>query len=385
MDFIGGLPKAMGKDTILVVVDRFTKYAHFFALAHPYNAKEVAELFVREVVKLHGFPTSIVSDRDRVFLSTFWSEMFKLAGTKLKFSSAYHPQTDGQTEVVNRCVETYLRCVTGLKPKQWPKWLCWAEFWYNTNYHSAIKTTPFKALYGREPPVIIRGNDSLTSVDEVEKMTAERNLIIDELKENLEKAQNRMKQQANKHRRDVQYEVGDLVYLKIQPYKLKSLARRKNQKLSPRYYGPFPIIEKINPAAYKLKLPEDSQAHPVFHISLLKKALNAGATSQPLPVSLTEDWELKVEPESIQDSRAKTDGDLEVLVRWKDLPEFEDSWEDFNKLLEQFPDHQLEDKLILQGGRDVANPRTRPRFGNVYNRRPKMMPAESPNDHSSRM
>ncbi|XP_061343289.1 uncharacterized protein LOC133289385 [Gastrolobium bilobum] len=108
MDFIGGLPKAHGVDTIFVVVDRLTKFAHFIPLAHPYSAKEVAELFVREVVWLHGFPSTIVSNRDRVFQSHFWSELFKSAGTKLQFTTAYHPQSNGQSEVVNRSLETYL-------------------------------------------------------------------------------------------------------------------------------------------------------------------------------------------------------------------------------------------------------------------------------------
>lgn len=128
MDFIGGLPKAQGKDTILVVVDRLTEYDHFFALSYPCAAKEVAELFIKEVVRLHGFLASIVSDRDRLFMSLFWKELFKTAGTQLKLSSAYHPQTDGQTEVANRCLEFYLRCLTGTKPKQWPNHLAWAEF-----------------------------------------------------------------------------------------------------------------------------------------------------------------------------------------------------------------------------------------------------------------
>ncbi|KAL3016347.1 hypothetical protein AAZX31_06G208600 [Glycine max] len=95
MDFIGGLPKAPGKDIILVVVDRLTKYAHFFALSHPYPAKEIAELFIKEVVRLHGFPASIVFGRDKIFMCLFWKELFKKAGTQLKMSTAYHPQTDG--------------------------------------------------------------------------------------------------------------------------------------------------------------------------------------------------------------------------------------------------------------------------------------------------
>ncbi|KAE9594889.1 putative nucleotidyltransferase, Ribonuclease H [Lupinus albus] len=144
MDFIGGLPRTKGKDTIFVVVDRLSKFVHFFALGHPFSAKDVALVFIKGVVRLHGFPTSIVSDRDSLFLSNFWKELFKLAGTQLKLSTSYHPQTDGQTEVTNRCLETYLRCYAGPKPKQWVQWLHWAEFWFNTNYHSAAGMTPFE-------------------------------------------------------------------------------------------------------------------------------------------------------------------------------------------------------------------------------------------------
>ena len=127
MDFIGGLPNSQGKNTILVVVDRLSKYAHFIALAHPYSALTIAQLFLDHIYKLHGLPKSIVSDRDPVFVSNFWRELFKLQGVKLKYSTAYHPQTDGQTELINCCLERYLQCMTGKKSKDWIKWLPLAE------------------------------------------------------------------------------------------------------------------------------------------------------------------------------------------------------------------------------------------------------------------
>ncbi|KAL0332800.1 UNVERIFIED_CONTAM: Retrovirus-related Pol polyprotein from transposon [Sesamum calycinum] len=146
MDFIEGLPPSEGKDSILVIVDRLAKYSHFLPLKHPYTASSIAKTFFDNIYKLHGFPVSIVTDRDRVFTSRFWKELFSMAGVSLDMSSAYHAQTDGQTERVNQCLENYLRCMCLQKPKKWAQWLTLAEFWFNTNFHKGLKTTPVSGL-----------------------------------------------------------------------------------------------------------------------------------------------------------------------------------------------------------------------------------------------
>jgi hypothetical protein len=156
MDFITGLPNSCGYTVIMVVIDRLTKYSHFMAQKTDYTSKSVAETFMNQVVKLHGIPKSIVSDRDKVFTSSFWQNLFKLQGTSLAMSTAYHPQTDGQSEALNKCLEMYLRCFTFENPKGWYKLLPMAEYWYNTAFHTSAGMTPFKAVYGREPPTISR-------------------------------------------------------------------------------------------------------------------------------------------------------------------------------------------------------------------------------------
>ena len=208
MDFIGGLPKAKGCDTIMVVMDKFTKYAHFMALSHPFTTKDVATVFQKEVVRLHGFPMSIISNRDPIFLNKFWRELFRLAKTKLKFILTYHPQTNGQTKVINRCLKTYLRHLTGHKPKHWLDWLNWVEFWYNTNYSNAMKMTPFEALYGHEPSILLKGTIIPSIIEEVNKFITDRDNILVKLRNNLLKSQDRMKAQVNHHCQEVEFQIG---------------------------------------------------------------------------------------------------------------------------------------------------------------------------------
>jgi len=139
----------------MVVADHLSKYAHFYALQHPFTASTVAQLFMDHVFKLHGMPHSILSDRDPTFTSNFWQELFRLQGTHLYINTAYHPQTDDQTKVVNKCLETYLRCFSSEMKNQWAQWLPLDEWWYNNSYHRATHMTPFEAVHGKNPPSIL--------------------------------------------------------------------------------------------------------------------------------------------------------------------------------------------------------------------------------------
>lgn len=153
MDFIDGLRLSFGNSVILVVIDKLSKAAHFIPLSHPYTTLTISQSFLDNVYKLHRLPRTIVSDRDMVFLSDFWKELFALQGVVLNFSSAYHPQSDGHTEVVNQCLESYLRCMCCDRPHLWSKWIPLSEYWYNTTFHTSSQLTPFEAVYGQPPPI----------------------------------------------------------------------------------------------------------------------------------------------------------------------------------------------------------------------------------------
>ncbi|XP_052179891.1 uncharacterized protein LOC127793149 [Diospyros lotus] len=149
-----GLPRSEEKNTILVVVDKLTKFGYFLSLAHPFTTSDVARILLDLVEKIHGLPLSITSDRDKIFTNNFWRELFEQLGVGLHMSIAYHPKTDGQTERVNQCLEAYLRCVCFTRPKSWNQWLPVAQWCYNSNFHNSLKRSPFEALFGYKPPLI---------------------------------------------------------------------------------------------------------------------------------------------------------------------------------------------------------------------------------------
>jgi transposase InsO family protein len=152
IDFVTDLPRSEGKDVIMVVVDRFTKSAHFIPLSHLYTVADVAHQFFQTIYTLHGLPTSIITYRDPIFTSEFWQELLKLFGIQLNMSSAYYPQTDGQTERVNQCLEHYLRSMLLDHPKKWTKWLPLAPWWYNSTFHHSLRTSPFQTLFSYSLP-----------------------------------------------------------------------------------------------------------------------------------------------------------------------------------------------------------------------------------------
>ncbi|KAH9681967.1 Endonuclease [Citrus sinensis] len=238
MDFVLGLPRTQrGMNSIFVVIDRFPKMAHFIACKKTTNTLIVAYLFFKEVYRLHGLPSSIVSDRDTRFLSHFLKTLWKLTNTRLNFSSAYHPQTDGQTEVVNRSLGNHLRSLVGDNLKLWDQKLYHVEFAYNRTVKRSTSLSPFQVNYGYNPRAPI---DLATVPDLVRK--------------------------SDKKRRALEFQVGDLVWAILT--KDKFLVGEYN-KLSARKIGPLEIIEKINPNAYRLKLPSHIRTADVFNVKHL--------------------------------------------------------------------------------------------------------------------
>ncbi|WVZ77009.1 hypothetical protein U9M48_024914 [Paspalum notatum var. saurae] len=258
MDFIVGLPRTQsGFDSIWVVVDRLTKVAHFIPVKTTYSGAKLAELYMSRIVCLHGVPKKIVSDRGTQFTSHFWKRLHESMGTKLNFSSAYHPQTDGQTERTNQILEDMLRACAIQYGTSWDKSLPYAEFSYNNSYQASIKMSPFQALYGR------RCRTPLHWDQPGEKQLFGPGIIEDAERQSY----------ADNRRRDLEFAVGDYVYLKVSP--IRGLRRFKvKEKLAPRYIGPFKIIDRKGEVAYQPELPDRlSGVHDVFHVSRLKKCL----------------------------------------------------------------------------------------------------------------
>jgi RNase H-like domain found in reverse transcriptase/Reverse transcriptase (RNA-dependent DNA polymerase)/Integrase zinc binding domain len=287
IDFNTGLPTSEGRNVIMVVVDRFTKFAHFTPLSHPYSAIDVAKTFFTHVYTIHGLPSSIVSYPGPIFTCHFWTA-----------------------------------------------WLPLTQWWYNSTYHRSLQTSPFQALFGYPPPQLPLGHPPRSQIEAIDSLR-DRHRTFTQLKANLLKAQDRMKKIADQHRLELNYSVGDWVYLKLQSYRQISIYKGKNQKLAPRYYGPFEIDQRVGSVAYRLRLPSGSAIHPVIHVSQLKKHVARGQPISPSSPILSPAGQLLIYPEYIISRRAIQRHNVAVpqlLVKWSNLTEEDASWEDYDTL-----------------------------------------------------
>ncbi|GKC39520.1 putative reverse transcriptase domain-containing protein [Tanacetum coccineum] len=283
MDFVTKLPKtASGKDMIWVIVDRLTKSAHFLPAKENDSMEKLTRQYLKEVVSRHGVPVSIISDRDGRFVSQFWQSLQEAFRTQLDMSTAYHPETDGQSERTIQTLEDMLQaCVIDFR-KGWDRHLPLIEFSYNNSYHTSIKAAPFEALYGRKcrsPICWAEVGDAQLTGPEIVRETTEK---IIQIKHRLQASRDRQKSYADKRRKPLEFQVGDKVMLKVSPWK-GVIRFGKRGKLNPRYIGPFKILAKVRTVAYRLELPEQlRRVHSTFHVSNLKKCLS----DEPLAIPL---------------------------------------------------------------------------------------------------
>ena len=266
MDFVTGLPYSEGNTTVLTVVDRFSKMAHFIALPKLPSAKETADVMMNNVFRLHGFPRDIVSDRGPQFISKFWKEFCHLLGATVSLTSGYHPQSNGQTERLNQELETCLRCLVSQNQASWSKHLTWVEYAHNTLPTSATGLSPFQCAYGYQPPLFQETEGEVT-VPSAHAMVRRCHRIWAAARRVLLRSATRMKSVADRQRRPAPcYRPGQKVWLATKDLPLHVMSR----KLAPKFIGPFPVSNVVNPVSVRLKLPRSLKVHPTFHVSKVK-------------------------------------------------------------------------------------------------------------------
>ncbi|KAK8918382.1 hypothetical protein KSP39_PZI021861 [Platanthera zijinensis] len=342
MDFVMGLPRSKaGNNGIWVIIDRLTKVAHFIPMKNDSPVQKLVDQYIDVIIKYHGIPRSIVSDRDGRFTSDTWKLVQRKLGTKLLFSTAFHPQTDGQSERTIQMLEDLLRMVILDLKGSWEKYLSLVEFSYNNSYQSSIQMAPFEALYGRRCRTPLSwaedGEYKLFPKNQMDKMNDKLTLV----RERLKITQDRQQKYYNARHRRVEFNVGEMVCLKIKPFKGVSRIRRLG-KLSPRYVGPFVISEKIGPVAYRLVLSDVLQnVHDVFHVSSLRKYIADPDKIVPSEqIQINSDLSSPTEPYKIVDWQNKQLRNREVRfvkVWWKGHSIHEATWEKEEDMRNLFP------------------------------------------------
>jgi hypothetical protein len=338
MDFVTGLPKTPRNfDAILVFTDKLTKMIHLCPTTTTCTALEAAVLLRDNVIRLHGLPRALVSDRDKVFRAKLYQEIVTSYGIRHGFSTSHHPQTDGQTERVNRVMEDYLRHYVRADQSDWDEHLAMAEFAFNNAVHESTQTTPFLLNYGLTPLTPLsflmqRQAKTLDAFDfqcpAAQAFTEDINKRLSTAKKWLEAAQNRQKANADKSRRNVEFAVGDEVLISTANLYIQTGGTRK---LLPRFIGPYPITRVINSNAYKIQLPDELKCHNVFNISCLKRYLK-GDDHQPAPPPILVEGELEWFVEQLTSHRHRSHGagrtkKLEFLVKWRGCGPENNTWE----------------------------------------------------------
>ena len=270
VDFITKLPVSKGHDSILVVCDRFLKMSYFVATTEKTTAEGLARLFRDNVWKLHGLPESVISDRGPQFAVGMTRELNKMLGIETKLSTAYHPETDRQTERTNQELEQYLRMYVNHRQNNWAKWLAMAEFAFNNKVHTATKISPFQVNYGREPRMSfdIRKKKKNEKAEEFVKEMKERH---EEARAVLVKSQKKMKRQADRNRKEAEeYRVGDKVLISTKDF-LAELMKRVTKKLTEKFIGPYVVKKIVSENAVELELLASLRVHLVVNVRRLMK------------------------------------------------------------------------------------------------------------------
>jgi hypothetical protein len=360
MDLITQLPETLrGHSAIIVFVDRLTKMVHLAPATTSVSSQEFAQIFLKEVYAKHGMPKSIVSDRDPRFTSDFFREFCRCLEIEQNLSTAFHPQTDGQTERMNHYVETILRAYVNPAQEDWDVRLPLVEFAINNAYQSSVKSTPFFLNYGEHPRtpadnlVPLRGTPSAARVQDIQTS-------LRLAKASLKEAQQFMARFANRRRRDLHFDVGDFVLLHSKNLRLQFDGVKK---LMHRYFGPFKVLKRVGPLAYELELPTSMKIHDVFHVSLLKLYKKGGADVTVPPPALLPSGGVEYEVENILAHRVEGGID-QFLISWKG--DSQNTWLDFTELNNC---KEMRDQYCVQNG--ITLPKTKSQRQKALRRSPR--------------